>query len=53
MNKARNAFKALFINEWNSCNQYRASSCKLLIADSDYMDQFAEGAGIKILPQFK
>jgi hypothetical protein len=53
MDRARKAFKALFINEWNSCNQRRTGAYKLLIADPQYRDRFAEGAGIKVPAPFQ
>lgn len=47
-NKARKAFEALFINEWNFCYMHRTSAYELLISDPNYLDRFAEGAGIKV-----
>ena len=46
MRKSREAFKALFINEWRTCNANRSMAIDMLLQDEDYLRHFAAGAGI-------
>lgn len=44
MSKLKNAFKVLFVNEWQQCNLDRNNVYKSLVSDEDYLRCFLRGA---------
>lgn len=53
MDAQRRAFADLFINEWRHCNTNRKRALRLVCDDEHFIERFAIGAGVKLMPQFQ